>query len=173
MIIGVYYQVIHIAFIACMYLIFIWGVEDVLVDVYYWMRTIYRRLFVYTKYPRLDVEDLYRKEEQWIAIMIPAWHEAGVIGKMLETTIKHLDYDRYVIFCGTYVNDPETSNEVSFASQKFQRVVKAVVPHPGPTNKADCLNFVVREIYSYEALHGVSFAGFVLHDSEDIVHPLN
>jgi len=104
--------------------------------------------------------------------MVPAWHEAGVIGKMLETTIKHLDYDRYIIFCGTYMNDPDTSDEVSSLSQKFKRIVKVMVQHPGPTNKADCLNFIVREIHSYEAQHDVNFAGFVLHDSEDILHPL-
>ncbi len=172
MLIGFYYRVVHIAFIVCLYLIFIWGVEDIMVDIYYWMRTIYRWLFIYTKYPRITVEDLYRKEEQWIAIMIPAWHEVGVIGKMLETTIKHLDYDRYVIFCGTYANDPETSREVDSISQKFQKVIKATVPHPGPTNKADCLNFVVDKIHSYEMLHGIDFSGFVLHDSDDIVHPL-
>ncbi len=172
MFIGLYYRVVHVAFIICLYLILIWGVEDVLVDIYYWMRMIYRKLFVYTKFPRLTVDDLYKREEQWIAIMVPAWHEAGVIGKMLETTIKHLDYDCYVIFCGTYMNDPETSEEVSSLSQKFKRVVKVVVPHPGPTNKGDCLNLIVREIHSYEALHGIKFAGFVLHDSEDIVHPL-
>jgi len=172
MVVNFYYGILHIAFILCLYLIFIWGIEDVLVDIFYWARVIYRRLFVYTKYPRLTVEDLYRKEEQWIAIMVPAWQEAGVIGKMLETTIRHLDYDRYVIFCGTYVNDPETSREVDFISEKYQKVVRATVTHPGPTNKADCLNFVVREIHSYEMQHGIRFSGYVLHDSEDIVHPL-
>jgi len=172
MVVSFYYGILHAAFILCLYLIFIWGIEDLLVDIFYWTRQIYRRLFVYTKYPRLTVEDLYKKEEQWIAIMVPAWQEAGVIGKMLETTIKHLDYDRYVIFCGTYVNDPETSREVDLISEKCQKVVKATVAHPGPTNKADCLNFVVREIHSYEVQHGISFSGYVLHDSEDIVHPL-
>ena len=172
MVVSFYYGILHAAFILCLYLIFIWGIEDLLVDIFYWTRVIYRRLFVYTKYPRLTVEDLYKKEEQWIAIMVPAWQEAGVIGKMLETTIKHLDYDRYVIFCGTYVNDPETSREVDLISEKCQKVVKATVAHPGPTNKADCLNFVVREIHSYEVQHGISFSGYVLHDSEDIVHPL-
>lgn len=98
MVASFYYGILHAAFILCLYLIFIWGIEDLLVDIFYWTRQIYRRLFVYTKYPRLNVEDLYKKEEQWIAIMVPAWQEAGVIGKMLETTIKHLDYDRYVIF---------------------------------------------------------------------------
>jgi len=171
MVVSFYYGILHAAFILCLYLIFIWGIEDLLVDIFYWTRQIYRRLFVYTKYPRLTVEDLYKKEEQWIAIMVPAWQEAGVIGKMLETTIKHLDYDRYVIFCGTYVNDPETSREVDLISEKCQKVVKATVAHPGPTNKADCLNFVVREIHSYEVQHGISFSGYVLHDSEDIVHP--
>ena len=172
MVVSFYYGILHAAFILCLYLIFIWGIEDLLVDIYYWTRVIYRRFFVYTKYPRLTVEDLYKKEEQWIAIMVPAWQEAGVIGKMLETTIKHLDYDRYVIFCGTYVNDPETSREVDFISEKFQKVVRVTVAHPGPTNKADCLNFVVLEIHSYEVQHGISFSGFVLHDSEDIVHLL-
>ncbi|MDR9769864.1 glycosyltransferase [Acetomicrobium sp.] len=147
MIINIYYQLVHVTFLICLYLIFFWGIEDFIIDVYYWIRVVYRKLFVYTKYPRLTVEDLYRKDEQWIAIMVPAWHEAGVIARMLETTIKHLDYDRYVIFCGVYPNDPETSREVDGISQNFQGVVKVVVPHPGPTNKADCLNFIVKEVH--------------------------
>ena len=46
------------------------------------------------------------------------------------------------------------------------------MPHPGPTCKADCLNFIVQAIFAHEARSGVQFAGVVLHDSEDVLHPL-
>jgi adsorption protein B len=45
-------------------------------------------------------------------------------------------------------------------------------PHDGPTTKADCLNAVIAEIGKYEKNSNIEFQGFVLHDSEDVIHPL-
>ena len=46
-----------------------------------------------------------------------------------------------------------------------------VVPRDGPTSKADCLNVILGGILDYEATLGERFAGIVLHDAEDFIHP--
>jgi len=38
MVVSFYYGILHAAFILCLYLIFIWGIEDLLVDVFYQVR---------------------------------------------------------------------------------------------------------------------------------------
>ena len=77
-----------------------------------------------------------------------------------------------VDFVGAYPNDSETNAEIERAKRRHRRVVRVETPIPGPTSKADCLNHIVRAIFAYEAEHGIEFAGVVLHDSEDVVHPL-
>ena len=56
--------------------------------------------------------------------------------------------------------------------KRFPQVQRVEVPHPGPTCKADCLNSVVAAIFEYEKESGTEFAGVALHDSEDVLHPL-
>ena len=46
------------------------------------------------------------------------------------------------------------------------------VPHDGPTSKADCLNNVLDAIFQFEQRSGIAFAGFILHDSEDVLSRL-
>lgn len=41
----------------------------------------------------------------------------------------------------------------------------------GPSSKADNLNNVIKYIFEYEKKHYLSFNGFVVHDSEDLIHP--
>lgn len=43
--------------------------------------------------------------------------------------------------------------------------------HPGPTNKADCLNAVIQSVFQHEMMTGTQFAGVVQHDCEDVLHP--
>jgi adsorption protein B len=83
-----------------------------------------------------------------------------------------MDYQQYVVFIGTYCNDRETIDEVERVRRRYRQVRRVEVPHPGPTCKADCLNTVVEAIFEYEKQTGTTFAGVVLHDSEDVLHPL-
>lgn len=59
----------------------------------------WRKGTVYKRYSRKNVDDLYQKEEQPLAIMVPAWQEFGVIDKMAELAASRLDYENYQIFC--------------------------------------------------------------------------
>ena len=105
--------------------------------------------------------------------MVPAWKEYDVIAKMIENTLATLEYERYVIFVGTYHNDAETTAEVERMVRRYPgRVTRATVMNDGPTCKADCLNWIVEAILRYESVHHIQFAGVVMHDCEDVIHPV-
>nr|WP_320131141.1 glycosyl transferase family protein [uncultured Holophaga sp.] len=146
--------------------------DDFFVDAYFWVRELYRSLTIRRTHPPLRLEQLQEKPETALALMVPAWREFSVIGEMVETATTVLDYDKYDIFIGTYPNDPETCAEVDRLARRFRRVHRVQVPHDGPTSKADCLNWVIQAIFQFEEQRGERFAGIILHDSEDVIHPL-
>jgi bacteriophage N4 adsorption protein B len=148
------------------------GIDDFFVDAYYWLHELYRELFVRHRIHPVTEADLASKREQWTAIWIPAWHEDGVIDRMLQNTIESLAYGKYDIFVGTYPNDEATQFAVESVRERHHQVNKIVCPNPGPTNKADCLNWVFQGMLLAEQEKGIRYEVVVLHDSEDIVHPL-
>jgi adsorption protein B len=154
--------------------IFVSSLDDLFIDAWYWGRRLYRGMTVERsrQYSRLTAEQLRERDEQPMAIMIPAWHESDVIAAMVQNMVEVLEYRNYQVFIGTYVNDPATTEEVERMCRRYPQIRRIEVPHPGPTCKADCLNFVVEGIFGYERDAGTEFAGIVLHDSEDVVHPL-
>lgn len=148
------------------------AMDDLFIDAWFWVRQAYRKLFVLPRHRPLDIAALYEREQQPIAIMVPAWREDDVIAPMLSNMIATLDYENYVIFVGAYPNDPDTIREVERVRRRHRQVVRAEVSHGGPTCKADCLNAIVEAAHAYEAAHGIEFAGYILHDCEDVVHPV-
>ena len=145
------------------------GIDDLFIDVVYWLRRGWRALTVYRNHPRLDYTALYDPTEKPLAIMVPAWHETGVIGKMAELAATTLDYENYHIFVGTYPNDPDTQRDVDEVAARFPNVHKVVCARPGPTSKADCLNNVLDAILQFEQRANLEFSGFILHDAEDVI----
>ena len=101
--------------------------------------------------------------------MVPAWHETGVIRQMAELAATTLNYENYHIFVGTYPNDPDTQRDVDEVCARFSNVHKVVCARPGPTSKADCLNNVLDAILQFERRAKLQFAGFILHDAEDVI----
>lgn len=150
-------------------LILISGVDDLFIDFYYWGRRLWRALTIYRSHSRLGPEALYQPAEKPLAIMVPAWHETGVIGRMAELAATTLDYENYHIFVGTYPNDPDTQRDVDEACARFPNVHKVVCARPGPTSKADCLNNVLDAILQFEKAANLEFSGFILHDAEDVI----
>jgi adsorption protein B len=150
------------------------SLDDLLIDAWYWCRRLVRwwTLERTGRLKPLTPEQLRAREEQPIAIMVPAWKESDVIAAMVENMVQVLDYRQYTVFVGTYCNDQETIDEVDRMARRYRQVRRVEVPHPGPTCKADCLNFVGETIFAHEQEHGMEFAGVVLHDSEDVLHPL-
>jgi adsorption protein B len=167
-----YYSALEITAAAVALLIFISSLDDLFIDLWYWTRRIYRSFTVDRQYKRMTEEQLREKSEQPIAIMVPAWLEYDVIAAMIENMVEVLAYQNYVVFVGTYVNDAKTIEEVERMRKRYKQLHRVEVPHAGPTCKADCLNFVVEAIFAYEQEHAMAFAGVVLHDSEDVLHPL-
>lgn len=51
---------------------FISGIDDLFIDIYYGIRSLYRRLFILRKYRPLTEEQLLQVSEQPIAVLIPA-----------------------------------------------------------------------------------------------------
>lgn len=145
------------------------SIDDLFVDGVFWTGKAYKKLRKPGK-QAISIEDLHQKAEQHLAIMVPAWQEHDVIGTMIENAFRTISYDNYVIFVGTYANDPDTIAEVDKLTNRFLRLRHVRLPQSGPTCKADCLNHIVADIAAYEAEHAVQFAGVVLHDSEDVIH---
>ncbi|EJN05491.1 glycosyl transferase family protein [Herbaspirillum sp. YR522] len=166
-----YYSALEIAAAVVAILILLSALDDLFFDLWYWTRRIYRRLTIDRVRTPLTVQQLHQRYEQPMAIMVPAWMERDVIAQMVEDMVAVLDYHHYQIFVGTYVNDAGTIEEVERMRVRYKQLHRVEVPHAGPTCKADCLNWVVKAIFAYEQRHGVEFAGMVLHDSEDVLHP--
>ncbi len=154
------------------FLLLLLGIDDLVIDLSYWVRRFYRKLFIYSNFPTADESILFPVPEKPLAVMVPAWNEVGVIGKMAEFAAKTLDYENYQIFVGVYPNDPDTQRDVDEVCQRFVNVHKVVCARPGPTSKADCLNNIINAILTFEESSGVQFQGFILHDAEDIISPL-
>lgn len=153
-------------------LILLSSLDDLFIDAWYWARRLYRRSFILPHHQPLTTRQLRARDEQPIAIMVPAWHEYDVIAMMIENMVTVLEYRSYMVFVGTYVNDSATIAEVNRIAHRYKQLIRVEVPHPGPTCKADCLNWIVQAIFLHERLNGIEFAGVILHDSEDVLHPL-
>ncbi|PRB44635.1 type II secretion system protein E [Pseudomonas sp. MYb2] len=153
-------------------LMFILGLDDLFIDLVYWGRRLIRRWRIYEKYERADEERLYAIPEKPLAIMVPAWNEVGVVGEMARLAASTIDYENYQIFVGTYPNDGETQADVDAVCQHYPNVHKVVCARPGPTSKADCLNNIIDAILRFESEAKIQFAGFILHDAEDVISPM-
>ncbi|MCX8081996.1 MAG: glycosyltransferase [bacterium] len=146
------------------------GIQDFIYDIWgYTWRIVRRRKFKGRE--RLSLARMKLREQQMIAVFVPAWKEAGVVDKMLTNIIERVEYRNYFIFVGTYPNDRETQEAVDKLVDNFPQIIKVVTSRPGPTNKADCLNHIYSALKEYEKQHNIFFEIIVLHDAEDYVHP--
>ncbi len=146
------------------------GLDDLFIDLVYFARSLWRRLTIYRRFPRATAEGLRTPDPAAIAIIVPAWDEAAVIGAMLRNLTSRLDYPRYRVFVGVYPNDPATALAVAGVGDR--RIQTVICGRPGPTTKADCLNHLWRAVQAHEAATTIPFKAVVLHDAEDVVHPL-
>ena len=149
----------------------LFAINDVAVDIIYFVRRLWRSATVYSRFPRAFASGLAPTAEPgFIVIFIPAWDEASIIASMLRATLKRIDHPNYRIFVGHYRNDPATAAAIS--SVVDERIEKVTVEVDGPTTKADCLNHLYDALIDYELVTGRSVKAVVLHDAEDVVHPL-
>ncbi|MEN6378950.1 MAG: glycosyltransferase [Methanofastidiosum sp.] len=146
------------------------GIDDLIYDIGLYCWRLYKH-FKYGKMPRLTLEKLLSEPQKRIAVFVPAWNEGDVVGVMLKTLIINIKYNNYIIFVGTYPNDPKTINTVNFISQKYTQVINVINPISGPTTKGDCLNSIYNAACEYEKNNNILFDIIVMHDAEDVVHP--
>ncbi len=170
------------------------GIDDLLIDIVFTHYILKRKN---DKKLRSGSDSHQALAEQTIAILVPVWHEAAVIGDMLINNIKSIQYSNYHIFVGLYPNDRETQKEVRRVIQNlkdmqemdrkkrpeaqiegcYPEVHMVIGLNRGPTSKADNLNQIYRYIEDYEnssSLKGdndLKFSIMVLHDAEDVIHP--
>ncbi|GIT98385.1 glycosyl transferase family protein [Sulfurovum sp. TSL1] len=167
-----YWLIIKYLVLFAALIILLSSIDDFFIDCYYWIRRIWRKFTVYRKHKPFNVNELYKNTEKPIAIMVPAWHEKGVIADMAALAASSFEYYNYHIFIGTYPNDPETQHDVDIVAEHYRNIHKVVTRTPGPTNKSDCLNNIIEHIFIFEKSHNITFDIFVLHDAEDVIHPL-
>jgi adsorption protein B len=147
----------------------VFGINDLLVDLIFFARHIWRRTTVYNRFQRTYASHyVFNKNPGFMAVFVAAWDESAVIASMLRAMLNRLDYQDYRIFVGHYRNDPATA--AAIASVTDARVQAVEVDHDGPTTKADCLNHLYDALIAYEAETGRCAKAVVLHDAEDVVH---
>lgn len=156
----------------CAVAILVSGLDDLFIDACYYATGAHRVVFRRDTDPAGEA-DLRGRPEQAIAVMIPAWHEDAVIAHMLRNTLSTVEYKNFDVFVGTYPNDEATMLAVAGVAEAEPRVHRVVCPHDGPTCKADCLNWIIEGIRHHEKKTGRRIDIFMLHDSEDLVHPLS
>jgi adsorption protein B len=168
-------NVLEYIMVAVAMLILVSSLDDLFIDAVYWKERLRRAWLLGRRCEgavQISPAQLLAKSEQPLAIMVPAWKESDVIAAMVENLVATMNYRNYHVFIGTYVNDPPTIEEVERVRRRYPHVHRVEVPHPGPTCKADCLNFLVEAIQQHEKECGTCFAGVILHDSEDVLDPL-
>ncbi|MGC8777296.1 MAG: glycosyltransferase, partial [Candidatus Caldatribacteriaceae bacterium] len=151
--------------VAALFLFF--SLDDLFWDLYYYFRG---RGKVRS---RLRMEDLDRVPRRLLAILIPAWNEAEVIGAMVENLIASIHYpvSLFHVFIGVYPNDAATREAVRTLQERYPQVHEVVNSREGPTSKAQNLNEVLDFILRFERENHLRFGCFIIHDAEDVIHP--
>ena len=156
-------------FAAAGFLLF--AIDDLAVDLIYFGRRAWRSIAVYSRYPRAFANTLPAPAKPGrIAVFVPAWDESAVIADMLRATVKRWGDGDYRIFVGYYANDPLT--EAAIGQVDDPRIEAVLVQDHGPTTKADCLNRLYDALQAAECREHWTAKAIVLHDAEDLVHPL-
>ena len=121
----------------------------------------------------LDLHKLDSTPPKLLAIAIAAWHEDNVLGDVIDNVLSSVLYPKsmYHIFLGVYPNDPATIAVAESLAARYPNVHVVINSLPGPTSKAQNINYIYRFIRGFEEEHGWRFASLSIHDSEDVVHP--
>jgi adsorption protein B len=166
-----YHELYVATFIVAAFL-FVSGLDDVFIDMYYWLHHLLNKK-KFSQYTYDSPEKLHQVAEKPIAIFVPAWREFAVIDMMLMNACRTIQYKNYDIFVGVYPNDPETIMKVEEVSKIFPNVHAVLSTKPGPTTKADNLNQIHAGMLRWENQTGVRYDIIVMHDSEDVIHPMS
>lgn len=106
-----------------------------------------------------------------VAVFIPAWREARVIGATIRHALKVWPQADFRLYVGCYRNDAATAIAVSDAANGDPRLRLVIHDRDGPSTKADCLNRIYRALREDERRADRPMRMIVLHDAEDMVDP--
>lgn len=156
-------------------LFFLGSLDDLFLDVVHALFSLKPK-----KISKQQWDDWITKEEDPIAVMIPAWQEYDVLEAMVKTNLKRIKYQNFHWFIGVYPNDEKTLSIALRMQELYPEKITVVInSKPGPTSKAQCLNEILRVM-----TQGIETAikkgdvpwipRFVaIHDAEDVIHPLS
>ena len=144
------------------------GIDEILVDIIWIFHHLWRKIFIYRYVePSTTLSFKHTPNPGYLAVFVPAWDEAAVIGAMLSYATTHFRDANYKIFVGCYNNDVETIAAVRAVNNVQIKIV--ICGHDGPTTKADCLNILWSALKSEEAHGSIRYKAVILHDAEDMV----
>ena len=125
------------------------------------------------KKKHIDFKALGDTPPKLLAMAIAAWKEDNVLEEVIDNIITSTMYPRsmYHIFLGIYPNDTPTLEAAYRLTQKHKNVHIIENILPGPTSKAQNINYVITQIKKFEQDYNYRFASLTVHDSEDVVHP--
>ena len=144
------------------------GIGDLIVDLA-WLG--HRLRHGTTRRPISSLPAPASEQSAGLAIFVPVWDEALVIGAMLRTALARYAHPHFRIYVGCYPNDRATIDAVAAVAERDPRVRLVIGSRPGPTTKADNLNTMWRAMRRDDARSGERTRAVVLHDAEDVVHP--
>ncbi len=162
-----YAAVLYVIGLVLVIMYLLMSVDDFLWDI---VTSVVRR---FHRKHNLDFQKLDTVPPKLLAVTIAAWHEENVLGDVIDNFIASTSYPRsmYRIFLGIYPNDLATLEVAQGLAERYSNVHVVINALPGPTSKAQNINYVIREIRQFEKEHGWEFASLTIHDSEDVVHP--
>lgn len=142
------------------------AVDDLFLDVF----ALFKRLKPRAVLPS-ELKAWRQKSQKNIAVVVANWHEEDVIERMLRGNLSRVEYARVWFFVGVYPNDEATVQAARRAARNDTRVIVVENPLPGPTTKGQMLNVIFRRAFEVETRLGNQFDIFLMHDSEDVLHP--
>lgn len=148
------------------------GVDDLFIDVICLFTYISNRSWHSPAARAQERKDALAAPQKRIAILVPLWREDAVIRQMVSNNVNQIEYLSYDIFLGVYPNDTPTLTAAHELEATYSNVHAAVCGNPGPTSKADCLNWIYQKMLAFERERQVRFEIIVTHDAEDVIHPI-
>src|SRR3546814_11502818 len=117
------------------------SLDDLLVDVIWLCRSLWRRVFIYTRHEVMTLTNLPPARQPGVtAIFVPVWAEAGVIGAMLLHCLTSWNDDAFSIFVGCTPNDPATILAVLAVADRACSRSNVIGPAPGHTQQGDYIH---------------------------------
>lgn len=142
------------------------ALDDLFVDAVAWIKGLKPR-----EVDQDELKRLRRLPQKSVAVVVANWHEEDVIERMLRGNLARVEYARVWFFVGVYPNDPGTLEAARRVARQDSRVIVVENPLPGPTTKGQMLNVIFHRALEVEERIGNQFDLFLLHDSEDVLHP--